>query len=107
MAKGSWEMSRSPFVISVWRMNQAKFEGETKLVRFLGVWATIMDDEIRIWDYLYSIGAPRDIKDIAQSLKLKPAYVTAIVTHDWFDLEGSAVSIAKSGGGYVNKVPDR
>tara|TARA_B110001454_G_scaffold164421_1_gene153997 strand:+ start:313 stop:483 length:171 start_codon:yes stop_codon:yes gene_type:complete len=56
-----------------------------------------MEDEIRVWDYLYNIGAPRDVEDIAKSLELKPAEVKAIVAHDWFDVEGSVVSIAKYG----------
>jgi hypothetical protein len=56
-----------------------------------------MEDEIRIWDYLYNIGAPCDVKDIAKSLGLKPADVMALAVHDWFDIEESVISIAKSG----------
>jgi hypothetical protein len=56
-----------------------------------------MEDEIRIWDYLYNMGAPCDVKDIAKSLGLKPADVVAIAVHDWFDIKESVISIAKSG----------
>lgn len=54
-----------------------------------------MEDEIRIWDYLYNIGAPRTVEDIAQSLELKPDDVAATVVHDWFGYDAGVVSIAK------------
>ena len=51
------------------------------------------DERSKIWDYLYNVGIPCSIKDIAQSLGMELTVVT-VVDHEWFTLEGTMVSIA-------------
>jgi hypothetical protein len=55
----------------------------------------VMEDERnRIWDYLYNVGAPRSVEDIARSLEMESTVVTSVVDHEWFTTEGVIVSIA-------------
>jgi hypothetical protein len=55
----------------------------------------VMEDERnKIWDYLYNVGMPRSVEDIAQSLEMESTVVTAVVDHEWFTTEGAIVSIA-------------
>lgn len=55
----------------------------------------VMEDERnKIWDYLFQVGMPRSVEDIAQSLEMESTAVTAIVDHEWFRLDGAIVSIA-------------
>jgi hypothetical protein len=54
-----------------------------------------MDDErSKIWDYLYKVGMPRSVEDIAQSLEMESTVVTAVIDHEWFTTEDALVSIA-------------
>ncbi len=52
------------------------------------------DERNKIWDYLYNVGMPRSVEDIAQSLEIELTVVTAVVDHEWFTTEGAIVSIA-------------
>lgn len=52
------------------------------------------DERNKVWDYLYNVGMPRSVEDIAQSLEMESTLVTAVVDHEWFTTEGETVSIA-------------
>jgi len=52
------------------------------------------DERNKIWDYLFKVGMPRSVEDIAQSLEMESTVVTAVVDHEWFRLDGTIVSIA-------------
>ena len=52
------------------------------------------DERNKIWDYLFKVGMPRSVEDIAQSLEMESTVVTAIVDPEWFTTEGVIVSIA-------------
>ena len=52
------------------------------------------DERNKIWDYLFQVGMPRSVEDIAQSLEMESTAVTAIVDHEWLRLDGAIVSIA-------------
>ena len=52
------------------------------------------DERNRIWDYLYNVGAPRSVEDIARNLEMESTIVTSVVDHEWFTTEGVIVSIA-------------
>ena len=52
------------------------------------------DERSRIWDYLYNVGMSRSVEDIAQSLEMETAIVTAVVDHEWFTTDGETISIA-------------
>ncbi|MBT3890748.1 MAG: hypothetical protein HN617_03800 [Planctomycetaceae bacterium] len=53
------------------------------------------DERNKIWDYLFKVGMPRSVEDIAQSLEMESTHVAAVVDHEWFKTEGAIVSIAK------------
>jgi len=52
------------------------------------------DERNKIWDYLYNVGTPLNVKDIAQSLGMELTLVTAVVDHEWFTAKDGMISIA-------------
>ncbi len=48
---------------------------------------------IEIWDHIYRSG-PQSREQLAESLRLDPATVAAVVEHEWFEILDSKVQIA-------------
>ena len=59
------------------------------------------NDELcsQIWDYLYHAAGQKSLDEIAQHIKCDRQRIQQAVNHEWFDVVGDVVAIARSGGG--------
>ncbi len=57
------------------------------------------DDELssQIWDYLYRATGQKSLDEIAQHIKCDRQTIEQAVNHEWFDVVGDVVAIARSG----------
>ena len=51
----------------------------------------------QIWDYLYRATGQKSLDEISQHIKRDRQTIQQAVNHEWFDVVGDVVAIARSG----------
>jgi len=51
----------------------------------------------QIWDYLYSASGQKSLDEIAQHVNCDRHTIEQAVNHEWFDVTGDVVAIARRG----------